>query len=40
MGRLPVPVKIGSRLYWSEAEVEVAVEAHRTRNRASALKQS
>lgn len=39
-GRLPQPIKIGSRLYWNETEVEVAVEAHRTRSRAAAPKQS
>lgn len=40
LGRLPQPIKIGSRLYWSESEVEVAVEAHRTYHLASAQKKS
>lgn len=26
-GRLPKPVKIGSRLYWSEAEIDAAMAA-------------
>lgn len=26
-GRLPKPVKIGSRLYWSEADVDAALAA-------------
>lgn len=26
-GRLPKPIKFGSRLYWVESEVEAAVEA-------------
>ena len=26
LGRIPKPTKIGSRLYWDEAEVEAAVE--------------
>jgi len=25
LGRLPKPVKIGSRLYWSEADVDAAI---------------
>ena len=25
LGRLPKPVKIGSRLYWNEADVEAAI---------------
>lgn len=26
LGRLPKPMKLGSRLYWSEAEIEAALE--------------
>lgn len=26
-GRLPKPIKFGSRLYWVESEIEAAVEA-------------
>ncbi len=40
LGRLPMPIKIGHRVYWNETEVEVAVEAHRINYRAMALKQS
>lgn len=29
LGRLPKPVKIGSRLYWSETEIDAAIEAKR-----------
>ena len=29
LGRLPRPMKFGSRLYWEEAEIQAAVEAHR-----------
>ena len=29
MGRLPKPVKIGSRLYWNEVEIDAAIESHR-----------
>ncbi|MCE8526934.1 AlpA family phage regulatory protein [Ruegeria pomeroyi] len=29
LGRLPKPVKIGSRLYWNEAEIDAAIEAKR-----------
>ena len=25
LGRLPAPVKIGSRLYWNEAEIDAAI---------------
>nr|WP_171180681.1 AlpA family phage regulatory protein [Ruegeria sp. HKCCD8929] len=25
-GRLPKPVKLGSRLYWNEADVDAAIE--------------
>ena len=25
-GRLPKPVKIGSRLYWNEADIDAAIE--------------
>ena len=28
-GRLPKPVKLGSRLYWNEAEVDAALESIR-----------
>lgn len=28
LGRLPKPVKIGSRLYWAEAEIDAAIAAH------------
>ncbi|MBI1415688.1 MAG: AlpA family phage regulatory protein [Limimaricola sp.] len=28
-GRLPRPIKIGSRLYWRDDEVRAAVEDHR-----------
>lgn len=27
-GRLPKPIKLGARLYWSEADIEAAVAAH------------
>ena len=27
LNRLPKPVKIGSRLYWAEADVDVAIES-------------
>lgn len=30
MGRLPKPVKIGSRLYWNEAAVDAAIENQTT----------
>lgn len=26
-GRLPPPVKIGSRLYWAEADIDAAISA-------------
>ncbi len=26
MGRLPKPVKIGSRLYWNEAEIDATIQ--------------
>ncbi|SLN44224.1 Prophage CP4-57 regulatory protein (AlpA) [Roseovarius litorisediminis] len=26
LGRLPKPVKLGSRLYWNEAEIDAAIE--------------
>lgn len=29
LGRLPKPVKIGSRLYWNEADVEATIETNR-----------
>ena len=29
LGRLPKPIKIGDMLYWNEAEVDAAMEAHR-----------
>jgi predicted DNA-binding transcriptional regulator AlpA len=28
-GLLPAPIKIGSRLYWSESEIDAAIEAKR-----------
>ncbi|MES0826104.1 DUF6538 domain-containing protein [Ruegeria sp. SCP11] len=28
-GRLPMPAKVGSRLYWDETEVRAAIEMHR-----------
>ena len=28
LGRLPKPVKIGGRLYWSEADIDAAIAAH------------
>jgi prophage regulatory protein len=28
MGRLPKPVKIGSRLYWNEADIDNTLQAH------------
>ena len=28
LGRLPKPIKIGSRLYWDEADIEAAIAAH------------
>ena len=40
LGRLPAPVKIGSRLYWNETEVEIAVDTHRIQGRAAAVKPS
>lgn len=27
-GRLPEPIKFGSRLYWPEAEIDAAIAAH------------
>jgi predicted DNA-binding transcriptional regulator AlpA len=33
-GRLPKPIKFGSRLYWVESEVEAAVEAANQRDAA------
>jgi prophage regulatory protein len=27
LGRLPKPVKIGSRLYWNEAEIDATLQA-------------
>ena len=27
LGRLPKPIKIGSRLYWSEAEIDAIMQA-------------
>lgn len=27
LGRLPKPVKIGSRLYWAEADIDAAIAA-------------
>jgi len=27
LGRLPKPVKIGSRLYWSEADIDATLQA-------------
>lgn len=27
LGRLPQPVKLGSRLYWNEADIEAAMDA-------------
>jgi prophage regulatory protein len=38
LGRLPMPFKIGHRVYWNETEVEVAVEAHRINPRTYVLK--
>ncbi len=28
LGRLPRPMKIGSRLYWNEADVDAAITEH------------
>lgn len=28
LGRLPKPVKLGSRLYWNEADIDAALAAH------------
>ncbi|WP_093921787.1 helix-turn-helix transcriptional regulator [Sulfitobacter brevis] len=28
LGRLPKPVKIGSRLYWNEAEIDATLQAN------------
>ena len=28
LGRLPKPIKIGSRLYWDEADIDAAIAAH------------
>lgn len=28
LGRLPKPVKIGSRLYWNEAEIDATLQHH------------
>jgi len=28
LGRLPKPLKIGSRLYWAEADIDAAIAAH------------
>ncbi len=28
LGRLPKPVKIGSRLYWAEADIDSAIASH------------
>ena len=28
LGRLPKPLKFGSRLYWAEADIEAAIAAH------------
>lgn len=28
LGRLPKPVKIGSRLYWNEADVDATLQAY------------
>jgi len=33
-GRLPAPIKIGSRLYWDETEIDAAIEAYRTNSSA------
>ena len=30
LGRLPRPVKIGSRLYWNETDVDAAIERQAT----------
>lgn len=30
LGRLPKPLKIGSRLYWSESEIDAVLAAHRS----------
>lgn len=27
-GRLPKPFKIGSRLFWKEADIDAAIESH------------
>lgn len=28
LGRLPKPIKLGSRLYWNEAEIDAALAAN------------
>ncbi len=28
LGRLPKPVKIGSRLYWAEADIDATIKAY------------
>lgn len=28
LGRLPKPMKIGSRLFWAEADIDAAMAAH------------
>ena len=28
LGRLPKPIKFGSRLYWNEADIDAALAAH------------
>ena len=28
LGRLPKPMKLGSRLYWNEADIDAALAAH------------
>ena len=28
LGRLPKPIKIGSRLYWNEADIDATLQAH------------
>lgn len=30
LGRLPKPLKIGSRLYWNEAEIDATLQTHAT----------
>ena len=34
-GKFPPPIKFGSRNFWRMAEVEAAIERHRTGQRAS-----